>query len=348
MGKTSVLRKLAAEGRPGYLPIMRSVQDVNAPEELVRHLLSDVKQHCPGVLRGSIGKRLSKLGVRTVGISPVSVEFEPKKPDGWKDVLRDTFAALSENQDERVVLLWDELPHMIGNISAAGGVFAAREVLDLLRAQREEHAPIRMVFSGSLGLHHVLKGMRTPRAAWQPVNDMLLVDLPPLTHDDASFLATELLRNEDVACDARATVASTIATQVNAVPYYVHLTVQALGERAADVTAADVEPLVDERLRDPLDSWQLLHYVDRLADYYGSEAPVVKALLDAVAVADAPLAVNDLSQRIAAVTPPPPRDRLVELLDLLGKDHYLGSGADGSVTFRLELIRRAWRARRRL
>lgn len=190
--------------------------------------------------------------------------------------------------------------------------------------------------------------MRSPRAAWQPVNDMLLIDLPPLAHDDASFLAAELLRNEEVACDSRVTVARTIATQVDAVPYYVHLTVQALDERAADVATADIEPLVDERLRDPLDSWQLLHYVDRLADYYGSEAPVVKALLDAVAVAEAPLAVDELSQRIAAVTPPPPRDRLIELLDLLGKDHYLASGADGSVTFRLELIRRAWIARRRL
>jgi hypothetical protein len=74
----------------------------------------------------------------------------------------------------------------------------------------------------------------------------------------------------------------------------------------------------------------------------------VTALLDTIAVAERPLPPPELLSLLAGVLTPPPMDRLHELLDLLGKDHYLAFTDDGAVSYRLELLRRAWIARRRL
>src|SRR5262249_39319639 len=143
-------------------------------------------------------------------------------------------------------------------------------------------------------------------------------------------------------------VATTIAAQTCAVPYYVHLTVDGLLKRqdapCDAATTDDARAIVAARLADPDDPWQLLHYVDRLKDYYGDDAAVVKAGLDAIAVADAPLTFDELDGRLAAIGEPPSREHLHELVDLLGKDHYLAF-PDGRIAFRLEILRRAWVAR---
>lgn len=350
MGKTSLLKKLRAEGRPGTLPILRNVQDVTSPEEFVRRVLADVHKATPGTLSsGSLLERLRKAGVKTIGASSISVEFEPSSARSWKDILSETFAALDQAQDGRIVFLWDELPQMVASIAAAEGALVGREMLDALRAVRETSERTRMVFSGSLGLHHVVSDLRTSGGSWAPVNDMMLIDLPPLSEPDAMYLAEQLLRNEGVRC-GDGSVAGTIVRQVDAVPFYVHLTVQALLDRQRaghdEVAVADVFDAVDERLRDPLDQWQLLHYVDRLRAYYGEDADAVKAILDLLATSG-PQDVSALSGRLGAHLTPPSENRLRELLDLLGKDHYLAF-ADGTVGFRLDLLRRALCAKRHL
>ena len=249
-----------------------------------------------------------------------------------------------------VVLLWDELPHMVANIRDREGPAAARELLDVLRGVRETHATVRMVFSGSLGLHHVVDELRAHGGMWAPTHDMLTMDLPPLAPEDASYLAGELLRNERLDCDDVDGVAKAIAAEVDCAPYYVHHTVHQLLTRQRDGRCGSiderlVDEVVSESLADPLDPWQLQHYIDRVGSYYGEDADAVKAVLDIVATASSPPSVETIHDRVgASLDAPPPIERLRDLLVLLCKDHYL-SAIDG-YAFRLGLIRRAWLTRR--
>jgi hypothetical protein len=349
MGKTSVLNKMEAEAPLDRCAVKRSLQGVKSPEELVRALVADTERVLPGVLKPSFGSRLRRLGLKQVGVSVVSVAFEPPTDESWKDLAAHAFEALDREPDVSVVLLWDELPHMVANVRDNRGSHVARDVLDVLRAAREERERLRMVFSGSIGLHHVVDGLREAGGMWAPTHDMLPMDLPPLAAEDAAFLARELLRNEHVACDDAGTVAAAIADEVDNVPYYVHHTVNQLmtrqrARRCGAVDAALVRDVVAASLADPLDPWQLQHYVDRIGSYYGAEAGYVKALLDVVAAAAEPLSIDQLQARIGAHLTPPPTERLRDLLLLLCKDHYLRGGPE--YRFRLELVRRVWRARR--
>lgn len=349
MGKTSVLNKMEAEAPLGVCAIKRSLQGVKSPEEFVRVLVADTERTLPGVLKPSLRSRLRRTGLRKVGVSVLSVEFDPPTEESWKDVATHAIEVLDREPDVPVVLLWDELPHMVANVRDNRGPHAARDLLDLLRAARESSERMRMAFSGSIGLHHVVHGLRAAGGMWAPTHDMLPMDLPLLQEEDAAYLARELLINERVACEDVAAVGTAIMREVDCVPYYVHHTVNQLmtrqrAGRCGTVDAALVREVVDAALADPLDPWQLHHYVDRIESYYGDEADYVKALLDLIAVASGPLSIPQIEARVGAHVQPPPTERLRDLLVLLCKDHYLTS--DPAYAFRLQLVRRVWRARR--
>jgi hypothetical protein len=348
MGKTSVMRKMLAEPPVGVCAMKRSLQGINAPEEFARALVADVEENAPGVIPKPVVKRLRKSGLKKVAAKPVEVEFEPVGDEAWKDVVTATVAAVDDGVDEKVVFLWDELPHMVAAIEKRRGAATAREVLDMLRFIRETYPSIRMVLSGSLGIHHVVDRLRAEGGMWAPVDDMNAIDLPPLDGDDAAYLAVELLSNEGIECDDEAAIAAVVAAEVDHVPYYVHHTVDQLQRRqrsdgmAIDETGA--QAVVEAAIVDPLDPWQLKHYVDRVPVYYGSAAGLAYAVLDAIAADAGPRALSEIQNLVAAQIAPPTDGDLHSLLELLCKDYYI----EPDYRFRLELVRRAWKARRPL
>jgi hypothetical protein len=351
MGKTSVLHRMLAEPPTGFVVLNRNLQSVNTPDEFVRALVADAERAVPGLFKRSLAKRLADAGVSKVGVSAVSLELAKDGPGDWKTVAETTLATLAESTSDRVIFLWDELPHMLANIRDEIGPQSARQVLDLLRAGRETYGTLGMVFSGSIGLHHVVGGLREEGGMWAPVHDMIVVDLPPLRTGDAEYLAGELLTNEQIACDDVAVVSTKVAEELDSVPFYIHHLMLQLRDRqqagsCGTVDRIRVSAIVEEMLADPLDPWQLGHYVDRVRSYYKSEADVVYALLDAVALAPSPLDVASLQAALAAHQAPPDTNELNRLLELLCKDHYLVSRP--GFRFKLSLVRRAWIARRNL
>jgi len=351
MGKTSVLLKLEAEPPAHVCVIKRTLQGIRSPDEFVRKFVADVEKAVPGLLKKSFGSRFANAGIKKIGSTPLSVEFTPVNEGSWKDVVAETFAALDDGVDELVVLLWDELPQMIADIRDDHGVAVAREMLDVMRAARESHPGIRMVLSGSLGIHHVVADLRSKGGMWVPTHDMRAVDLPPLEEGDAEYLAAALLGNEEIRCDDLAAVAQAVALEVDRIPYYIHQTALQLRslQRGADhdvVTVATVGSVVEEAIANPLDPWELGHYVARTPIYYGDDAQLVDTVLDIVAVADAPQSAETINELLAAQLKPPPLERLRELLDLLCKDYYLRPKP--AFAFLRSLVRRAWLAKRRL
>jgi len=346
MGKTSVMRKMTEETPIGICSVKRSLQGINTPEEFARALVADVESSAPGVLAKPFLKRLRKAGIKKVGAKSVEVEFEPASAEAWKDVVTETFGTIDSGIDETVVFLWDELPHMIDAIEARRDAGTAREMLDVLRYVRETYPSIRMVLSGSLGIHHVVDKLRLTGGSWAPTNDMAVIDVPPLSTSDATYLATELMRNEQISCDQEPAVAEAIATEVDCVPYYVHLTVAQIrarqegdGEAATSIRAREV---IDAALTDPQDPWHLKHYVDRVPVYYPQEKDLAYAVLDVVAEIGGARSQEEIEALLAAQMRPPEATRLHVLLELLCKDHYI----EPAYRFRMGLVRRAWRARR--
>ena len=351
MGKTSVLLKLEAQPPAHVCVIKRTLQGIRSPDEFVRKFVADVEKAAPGLLKKSFGSRFASAGIKKIGSSPLSVEFTPVSKESWKDVVAETFAALDDGIEGLVVLLWDELPQMIADVRDDHGVAVAREMLDVLRAARESHPGIRMVLSGSLGIHHVVADLRSKGGMWVPTHDMRAVDLPPLEESDAEYLAGELLGNEGIRCDDIAAVAQALALEVDCIPYYIHQTALHLrnlqrgdGRKVANVAA--VQGVVEDAISNPLDPWELGHYVARTPIYYGDDSRLVDTVLDIVAAGTAPQSAETINELLAAHQKPPSLERLRELLDLLCKDYYLRPPP--AYAFLRSLVRRAWLAKRKL
>jgi hypothetical protein len=285
---------------------------------------------------------LSALGGIEIG---GFLKLPEKTTAPWKDVLTRAIEDLIHENDSgtKLLFLWDELPFMIMNIRDSEGEQTAMQVLDHLRWLRQTHEGLRMVITGSIGLHHVVSSLKEKNYANSPVNDLVSVEVPPLSKEDAAFLATQLIAGENLkSIDIEAT-SSTIANEADCFAFYIHHIVRGLKIQDMTATPANVTQIVRSHLTDSNDPWQLIHYRERIATYYPNDQKTVCLLLDELALASEPLPLNDLLKMLKGASTFDDRERLVRLLSFMERDHYLKRDEQGHYQFRFPLIRRWWR-----
>lgn len=173
----------------------------------------------------------SKLGGASI-TAGVGLKLPENLGLHWK-TLQETLLRDLANLDIRVVLAFDELPLMLDAIKrredGATGESLIMELLDALRAARQENTELRMIYTGSLGLHHVLTVLREQGYQNDPANDMALIDLEPLTLENATELARRLLHGENISCDEPEAVAAHLAQTTDGIAYYIQHIVAEMG-----------------------------------------------------------------------------------------------------------------------
>ena len=162
-------------------------------------------------------------GVQVGGI----IKIPEHKEKDWKELLQVAINAICNNTDDIVVFLWDELPYMLQKINeyevARGSVESSSlQIMDTLRALRKEQKGLRMVFTGSIGLHHVLKTLTNETYASESVNDMDKIALLPLSKESAQEMVKFHLNKE---CPSHHTgseiLIKSIAQQCDGIPFYI-------------------------------------------------------------------------------------------------------------------------------
>jgi hypothetical protein len=348
IGKTSVLHKMQAQPAAGWEAVSLDLEDVHSATEFAEKVAEHVHERLKGWKKQ--GKRvlafLERFGGTQVG--PLTFPNKQDRPDGyWKTLLTEAVEDLVEQQatiGKRVVFLFDELPWMLAAIAdpKRDGEQTAMEVLDVLRALRQSPTTghgFRMVLCGSVGLHHVLGSLKKGGYMNQPVNDMMLIEVPPLDPGNATELANRLLIGDKLAGDPKAPAA--IAQHTGGFPYYIHWVVSELKLGGKPATLDDIDRVIKKLLTAPHDPCNFRHFKDRVDKYYPKEERVVLALLDHAAAAKAPLAQTALV-KVAKSVGAKDENRVRELLRLLAVDHYLDRDGDGQYTFRHALLRRWW------
>jgi hypothetical protein len=223
------------------------------------------------------------------------------------------------------------------------------EVLDTLRSLRQTYDSLRMVFTGSIGLHNVLTSLKRAGYKNAPTNDMQKEDVPPLSDADAQDLARRLLEGESIQTDDLIITAEAIATAADCIPYFIHHIVDDMVQQDNPVDSISANRIVNTYLNDPQDRWDLRHYRDRINNYYLSdEVPLALNLLDILAVAPAPLSFNDLYNQLLSSLANANIEKVRDVLTLIQRDHYIIQQPDGTFCFRYQLIQRYWRQHRGL
>jgi hypothetical protein len=156
------------------------------------------------------------------------------------------------------------------------------------------------------------------------------------------------MRGEELDCDDEQLVATVMAEECDGFPFYIHHVAKALKMRGGIVTASSVRDVISTHLTDDNDPWELRHYSARLQDYYGDNESVVLDILDIVATCPQSISVNHIEGSLKQTSTFDDREKLLELLRLLGMDHYFSRNKDGCYQFRFSLVKRWWKLHRGL
>jgi len=351
MGKTSVVNKMLAAPPEGVQVISCDLEKVGSPAQLVEELLLAISDKLPHLLRARswLSQSLKALGIAKLTVAAIGgVEFRQSVEPHWQSALDRVLGSLERVHGRLVVVFLDEVAYGLDSVARATTTADARAILDHFRAVRQAASRVRFVYTSSVGLHHVIDTLGADAGSWAPINDMAVVDVGPFSADDAVGLALSLVEGESLeTADARR-LADEIAAASEGVPYWVHHIVRGLRDVDRPDDPKAVEAVVRAGLEDPYDGWGFDHYVERLADYYGDDAPLVADVLDLVATSG-PLDFDGLWSLLRGRREVYDRDRerVRRLIDLLQKDHYLIWVGD-SVRFRFVLLARAWVVRRHL
>lgn len=350
IGKTNMIRKMEAEAPPDKLPIYRDLEGTKTPLEFAENVYRDVEQYLSTLQK--TGARMQNILKHLGGVQVGNVLKIPDNvpPHHWKELLTATIADLVEQQDRMIVLFWDEMPYMIYDIARSVSESAAMEVLDTLRQMRNQHRNLRIVFTGSIGLHNVITSFKKVGYANDPTNDMKLIDVPTLSPDYAEEVAHKLLQGERITADDPNAVAQAIAQACDGNAFYIQFVVDRIAQGDAPATVALVEDVIQDSLTDPQDGWHMRHYRERIDTYYTvpEDRQFALALLDSVASSAQPLPFETLFNQLKAKIATDDAERTRDVLTLLQRDHYLVQERNGDYRFRFPLIQRSWRLQRGL
>ena len=340
VGKTSVIKKMTSEKQPDLVCEYFDVEALSSPEELVEKIAQRLVPQFGVKERAKYGffKVLAEFG----GAEIKDIKIPSLRPH-WKRLLGALIRDFIEDRDQLLVLCLDEFPWFIDQVERELKPPAAMEVLDGLRALRQETPRLRLVLTGSIGFHHILDRLRKHGYANQPLNDLRIIEVLPLDQASAERLAAGLL--EGAAVKTATGVAAEIASITGGFPYFIHQCVS-LAQEQGPIEPGGAALLLQTLFRDPHDRANFRHFRKRLADYYGKQADLASLILDAVA------RQHHSGRELLNIARHSSSDmneaEFRDLLERLQQDHYLARNATDRFEFRYSIVARWWHFDREL
>lgn len=351
IGKTSVLKKMFKEPLSGWCPLYMPIEGVASPIEFVGQVIDEVTPVLKARGRGlrHVQRILGELAGQQLGKWHV-----PELKNHWKNLLAKVVRDIQENLDQRIVFLWDELPLMISNIKDGIDAGAARELLDVLRDHRlkDDTGKLRMVYTGSIGLHLIVSELFKEGYRNAPTNDMMTFSMEGLKPQHARQLARQglegLIEQGDLKVAAEIDeIAKSIASMTDGLPYYVNFAVAKLMDCRHPIQVSDVGRAIDSLLLDPQDTAHFSHHVERLNFYqFDDQAQeLALAVLGALCRPRKALLESEVWQRVSQSVPLTSKALFQKTLGLLVRDNYIVRSErkrERAYRFKYRIIQKWW------
>lgn len=334
VGKTSILRRMEDRVPDGWQARLRDLEGLDSAPAFAQLVFEDARE----LLSGS-NKALARAKgfLQRIG---GSIEIKNVKltlgNDLWRRLLEQLFADLEEElekQDQRLVFLWDEFTLFIGDLTNRGMERDAMVLLDTLRAARQQHPRLRMVLTGSIGFHLVMRQLDAKGYRNRPINDVRQQAVPMLDAANARVLISALLRG--IGVEPRDDLMEAITLVSEGHPFVIQHIADAL-RGIPRPTEADVDRVFAKLLKPP-SVLDLGHYATRLTKYYGPRESAAFRILDAISAQPEGLSLDQLATTISGA-----RADLVPTIQDLRDDDYV-TVEDRRVRFALDFVRRHWR-----
>lgn len=249
-GKTSIMRFMEDNPREGFMFLYITVEDVSDSEEYFRVLSEELlKSEAVGKLarlNESAKSRLAAFIERFKKIKILNIEIEtnqPEKPkysEEFENLLRDL-----DTDSAVICIMVDEFPVTLEAIAKSKGTEEAVRFLHVNRSHRQKAKPgIQFIYTGSIGLPNIARKLNATSA----INDLSVVEIPPLTVEEGMDMARLIFKTYSVNVPD-----DTLRYMLDKIewlmPFFIQLVVQmVIDEVEADSKKPVQKALIDEVL----------------------------------------------------------------------------------------------------
>jgi len=196
-GKTSIMRFLEDEPRQGFLFLYLTVEDVADAEQYFRVLSEELlRSEALGKLaklNEKVKSSLVNFAERFKKIKVFGIEFETTPTE--KATFSEEFERLLrdlETEGTTICIMVDEFPVALETIAKTKGNEAAVHFLHTNRSLRQKAKPgIKFIYTGSIGLPNIARKL----GATSTINDLTIVEIPPLTQEEGMELSKKIFSN---------------------------------------------------------------------------------------------------------------------------------------------------------
>ena len=298
-GKTSVMDHLRDHPERGFSVVSINVQDLTHPADFFQVLLDELHDAYPDFVRGQLAEGWALLSgvlgrIGEVGAGGFKIALRGGASD-WRTNWRqhgDAFLARARATGVPILLIVDEFPDMLLNLSRADGALL-REFLAWFRTQRQNPAPardsIRWLVGGSVNLAGTLDAL----GLVDLINDLEDVSLPPLTDVDIEIFVNEMLGGRDVTYDDD--VPQRLISRLGRpIPLFMQIATYDLyrmwKREKRTIVAADVDGVFDAMILGSAARTRLQHFQSRIDRYYGDpKSSIAHVLLGRISMSESGL-----------------------------------------------------------
>lgn len=306
VGKTSIMRFLEDNPREGYHFVYVITETADSSEAFYQKLLEEIlKSSAISKLaksKDSIARLMTGVfeRIEKIKLSWLEIGIQKKEKDTFQLSFEKLIAEYGETNDKLIIMI-DEFPQTVENIKTAIGAKEAEQFLRLNREQRQQaNANIRFVYTGSIGLPAVVKKSTSTSV----INDLNVIDIPPLSPEEATQLIVSLFDSYKVEYDSK--VISYLLSSIKwLIPFHIQLAIQELIDvfetTNTPLSTADVDKALAQMLNVRNDIY-FEHYYLRLKDAFPEkQCQFALDLLDKISKKDTLTAnsVHDLANQCA-------------------------------------------------
>jgi hypothetical protein len=286
VGKSAIMTFLKDNPRENYCFILAIVEAANSTEEFYRMVIEEIiKSKAVGLLiKGKDGLREYFKDISAkVSFFGVDIEIDA---DGKTTSFQEEFENLLKklgDLKEQIVIMLDEFPQAIENIKTHQNETIAINFLQQNRRHRQAASKnVLFIYTGSIGLPMVVKKLTSTNV----INDLNIVEVPPLSRDEAADMMTKILTHYAIPISNEA-----IQLTLNKIEWFIPFHIQLIIQELIDVYETDEKPIDELAIEKAFD--QLLkrrnniyfnQYYERLESaFHGSEYDFVTMVLCEIA-----------------------------------------------------------------
>ncbi len=249
-GKTSIMRFLEDVPQKGYVFLYVSVEDIESSEEYFKLLSEELlsSEAVSKIVKASekaygIFEQFAEH-VKRVKVWNIEFESQEKEPPRYSNEFEKLMKTL-DTSDFTIVILVDEFPIALERIISEHGEKDAVEFLHANRSIRQRaKRGIQFIYTGSIGLPNITRKLN----ATATINDLNIIEVPPLSEREAMDFTKQLLRNYNVKF-VRGTIKHMLDRLSWLIPFFIQLVVQML----IDEYESNYKPVTKEVVDDVLE-----------------------------------------------------------------------------------------------